>query len=110
MAVICIVTDSCKGRLPMSSVVGLGYLGLEVDKPEEWAAFATRVLGMEARPPAVDGAIPLRYDGQEQRIRLHRGKADDIAYLGFEVPDKSGLRELTRRLEAAGTVVRMGSP
>jgi len=94
----------------MSSVARLGYLGLEVRKPGDWVAFATRVLGMEVRPPAVDGAIPLRYDDQAQRIRLHQGKADDITYLGLEVADKSALAELTRRLEAAGTAVRADRP
>ena len=87
----------------MSSVARLGYLGLEVRKPDDGVAFATRVLGMEVRPPAVDGAIPLRYDDPAQRIRLHQGKADDIIYLGLEVADKSALAELTRRVEAAGT-------
>src|SRR4051795_12701641 len=94
----------------MSSVARLGYLGLEVRKPDDWISFAARVLGMELRPPAVDGAIPLRYNDQAQRIRLHPGNSDDIAYLGLEVSDNSALRELTRRLEAAGTVVRIGSP
>jgi 2,3-dihydroxybiphenyl 1,2-dioxygenase len=104
------VTEGNERGLPMSSVIGLGYLGLDVDKPEDWLAFATRVLGMEARPPAADGAIPLRYDDHEQRIRLHRGKSDDIAYLGLEVAEEAALAEVVRRLEAAGTAVRAGSP
>jgi 2,3-dihydroxybiphenyl 1,2-dioxygenase len=94
----------------MSSIAGLGYLGLEVDKPEDWVAFATRVLGMQARSPEVDGTIPLRYDDRAQRIRLHRGKADDISYLGFEAADQEALAEVARRLEAAGTTVRAGKP
>src|SRR5262249_17558567 len=101
-------SPSGRGKAPVSSVARLGYLGLEVRKPDDWVAFATRVLGMEVRPPAADGAIPLRYDDQAQRIRLHPGNSDDIAYLGLEVSDKSALDDLTRRLEAAGTGVRTG--
>ena len=50
----------------MGGVARLGYLGFEVSKPDDFASFATRVIGLEAGPRAADGALTLRMDDHAQ--------------------------------------------
>jgi hypothetical protein len=88
------------------SVIGLGYLGLEVNKPEDWLLSLLACLEWRrVRQPRM-GQSHFATMTTRKRIRLHRSKADDIAYLGFEVADQAALGEVTRHLEAAGTMVR----
>ena len=94
----------------MAAVARLAYLGLEVSQPDAWLRFATGVLGLEAGPRASDGALPLRLDDYAQRIRLHEGKSDDVAYIGWETADGGELAALVLRLKRAGVEVRSGTP
>ena len=72
----------------MTSVRQLGYLGLEVSDLPKWERFAVDVLGLTPAARGKDGSLALRMDEREQRIVLHPGQADDLAYLGFELaPD-----------------------
>jgi biphenyl-2,3-diol 1,2-dioxygenase len=49
-------------------------------------------------------------DDHEQRIVLHPGKLDDLAYLGFEVASEAELEELGATLVRAGFAVSEGKP
>ena len=66
----------------MTAVARLGYLGFEVSDPGAWETFAVDVLGLSRAEPAPDGATTLRMDEQAQRLILHRGGSDDLAYAG----------------------------
>jgi biphenyl-2,3-diol 1,2-dioxygenase len=48
-------------------------------------------------------------DENDWRIALHPGSADDVAYLGWEVPDEETLLALADLLKASGVAVRDGS-
>jgi 2,3-dihydroxybiphenyl 1,2-dioxygenase len=87
----------------------LGYLGLEVSDLDAWRRFADELLGLEVGAPRPDGALPLRMDGHDHRFLLHRGPADDVAYIGWEVPDAAALEAMKDRLARAGVPVRPGS-
>lgn len=94
----------------MTAVARLGYLGLEVSDLAAWERFAVDVLGLEVAGRRDDGCVALRMDDQAQRILLHPGPSDDLAYLGFELDDEHGLRGLAQQLRAAGFAPRDGSP
>ena len=94
----------------MSSVRQLGYLGLEVSNLPRWETFAVDVLGLQPARRGDDGSLALRLDQNEQRIVLHPGPADDLAYLGFEVANDAELEALGARLVAAGFAVTEGKP
>ena len=87
----------------------LGYLGLEVSDLAAWRRFASEVLGLDIGQARPDGALPLRMDGHSHRFLLHEGPADDLAYLGWEVPDQAALEEIRRRLHDAGIAVSDGT-
>jgi 2,3-dihydroxybiphenyl 1,2-dioxygenase len=94
----------------MTSVRQLGYLGLEVSDLAKWERFAVGLLGLEPAARGKDGSLALRMDERAQRIVLHPGPADDLAYLGFEVANDAELEALGARLVAAGFAVSEGKP
>lgn len=94
----------------MTSVRQLGYLGLEVSDLPRWEKFAVDLLGLEPARRGADGSLALRLDGHEQRIVLHPGPADDLAYLGFELGNDAELEALGAELVRAGASVTEGKP
>ncbi|HET6972283.1 MAG TPA: VOC family protein [Phenylobacterium sp.] len=84
------------------SVIGLGYVGLNVSSVEAWKAWAGDFLGAMAGPASPAGVERLRLDGYAWRIALERGDRDDIAYVGFEVAGPAELAALRSDLVGAG--------
>jgi 2,3-dihydroxybiphenyl 1,2-dioxygenase len=93
----------------VTAVTKLGYVGLEVGDLDAWRRFAEEVIGLAAAPGREDGVLALRMDAQRHRFLLRRGAADDVAYLGWEMPDEAALREASARLVAAGVAVTPGT-
>lgn len=90
----------------MTAIARLGYLGFEVSDLAAWKRFAVDVLGLEVANAADDDStLALRIDDQAQRIVLHRGSSDDLAYAGFEMDDEPSLDRLVDRLSQAGVAV-----
>ncbi|MBI3325164.1 MAG: biphenyl-2,3-diol 1,2-dioxygenase [Nitrospinae bacterium] len=94
----------------MASVTQLGYLGLSVSDVSEWERFATQTLGLQANGRDEDGSLFLRMDEHHHRFTVHPNGNDDVAYMGWEVPDEQALRAMADRLKAAGVAVRQGIP
>lgn len=94
----------------MAAIARLGYLGFEARDLAAWERFATDVLGLGLAERGADGSLALRMDEQAQRIVVHPGKADDLAYVGFEVEDERALRALAERLSSSGFAVDEGKP
>ena len=92
----------------MPAIARLGYLGFEASDLAAWERFAVDVLGLGFAGRDADGSRALRMDEQAQRIVVHPGKADDLAYLGFEVDDDHALRGLVQRISHAGYPVTEG--
>ena len=90
----------------MTAIARLGYLGFEVSNLAAWNQFAVDVLGLEIASAADDGRLALRLDDQAQRIVLHQGSSDDLAYAGFEVDGETSLERLVDQLAQAGVAVR----
>jgi 2,3-dihydroxybiphenyl 1,2-dioxygenase len=93
----------------MSLAAQLGYLGLEVSNLGAWRRFVSEALGLEMGAPRPDGALPLRMDGHAHRFLLIEGPRDDVAFLGWEVPDAGALQAVRQRLGTARVEVREGS-
>jgi biphenyl-2,3-diol 1,2-dioxygenase len=93
----------------MVSVTQLGYLGLSVSNLGDWEKFATEVLGLQVAGKAEDGSLLLRMDEYHHRFIVNGGGADDLAYVGWEVPDQPSLTELAAQIKAAGIDVTAGT-
>src|SRR5262245_1909577 len=86
----------------MAAISRLGYLGFEVSDVAAWERFAVDALGLLVSDRRSDGSIAFRIDDQAQRIVVHPGSRDDLAYAGFEVDDEPTLRRLSEGLNQAG--------
>jgi len=93
----------------MTAISRLGYLGFEISDLTAWTHFAVDVLGLVAAETAQNGAVALRIDDHAQRIILHPGARDDLAYAGFEVENETALRDITETLSQAGVAVAEAS-
>lgn len=85
----------------------LGYVGIRSDKSEDWAAYATRFLGMQQVDASRTG-LAFRMDDRKQRV-LVNADAGSPSFFGWEVADQAALDALAARLEAAGIAVAHGS-
>lgn len=93
----------------MTSVTQLGYLGLSVSDVEAWKKHATEVLGFEITDDSDRHTVYLRMDQNHHRVLLYPGGNDDLAYVGWEVPDAQALQAVAARLDAAGFKVTAGT-
>lgn len=65
------------------AISALGYACIGASNLDNWQQFACNVLGMQARR-SEDGALLLRYDNRDWRLRIEQGSEDDITALGWE--------------------------
>jgi extradiol dioxygenase len=93
----------------MATVSQLGYVGLGVSDLVAWERFATGILGMSISERGADGSLKLRMDDHHCRIAIHPGGADDIAYLGWEVPNRETLGAVAAQIKQGGAEVSRGS-
>lgn len=77
------------------------YVGFTSPAAAQWRSFGTEVLGAQLVDRA-DGAVALRVDDRAERIVVHPGDVDDVAYLGWDCGDGAGLDDAVARVRAAG--------
>jgi biphenyl-2,3-diol 1,2-dioxygenase len=82
-------------------VSALGYIGLEVADLEAWRSYATSFLGLMDASQS-NAELRFRADVRAWRISVSHGKADDLAFAGFEVRDAAFLASVWDSLKAAG--------
>jgi biphenyl-2,3-diol 1,2-dioxygenase len=85
---------------PMSTMMTLGYIGLEVGNPDGFSTFLRSVPGLLPGEPTAQGAETWRLDSKAHRIVVHHGPADDAVYLGFLAADELGFVRTVERLRA----------
>jgi 2,3-dihydroxybiphenyl 1,2-dioxygenase len=93
----------------MAGVSQLGYMGLGVRDIDAWQRFATEIIGFQIGERDKDGTLFLRMDDYHHRLAVHPRGNDDVAYIGWEVPDAPTLRAVADQLQKAGTRVVQGS-
>jgi 2,3-dihydroxybiphenyl 1,2-dioxygenase len=66
-------------------IVGVGYLGFETTKLEEWRDYGTGVLGWQIAPNVGDdGSLHFKIDDRRSRFTFTPGQVDRLAYVGWE--------------------------
>lgn len=94
----------------MVRVTELGYIGLHVSDLQAWRAYATECVGFEWLDEGEGDRVYLRMDSWHHRFVLHAGKQDDLAYLGWRVPDAETLEKMERQLTEARIAYRVATP
>src|SRR5262245_4111152 len=90
------------------SVQALGYLGVRARQLDDWAGYATRLLGLQ-RVDRSRTTMAFRMDDRKQRIVIDADGGDGIGFFGWEVADASALEALAARLEQSGIAVAHGT-
>jgi catechol 2,3-dioxygenase-like lactoylglutathione lyase family enzyme len=88
-------------------VDALGYVGIRSGNLDDWAAYATRFLGMQL-VDKTSRMLSLRMDDRKQRVLVNADTEGGAAFFGWEVEDAAALAALGARLERAGTAVAHG--
>jgi 2,3-dihydroxybiphenyl 1,2-dioxygenase len=89
----------------MHKVNQLGYVGIVTSDPTPWPSYASEVLGQEIAPESDEGNLYLRMDTYHHRLVVQPGEKDDVAFIGWEVPDAATMDGIGAGLEAAGVAV-----
>lgn len=90
-------------------IIGLGYVGVRTVALDEWRAFATGLLGLQAQPLA-SGLLSFRMDDAAHRLALRAADDDGVDHYGWEVRDAGALQSLAARIEREGHDVVAMSP
>jgi 2,3-dihydroxybiphenyl 1,2-dioxygenase len=86
----------------------LGYIGIRSAHLDNWSAYATGLLGMQA-VDGTRGTRAFRMDDRKQRLVVAADADDTIGFVGWEVVDATALDALAARLERSGVKVQWGS-
>jgi len=89
------------------TVQSLGYVGLHTTQLQDWAGFATGLLGLQLADRAGTECV-FRMDDRRQRLIVATDATDSAAFFGWEVADAAALDAFAARVEAAGTKVTAG--
>lgn len=86
----------------------LGYVGVSTRKLDEWAAFATRFLGLQLADKT-RAAQAFRMDDRKQRLVIEEGDGEGPSFYGWETANAAALDAVAADLERAGVQVARGS-
>ena len=90
------------------SVEALGYIGIRSKNLEDWAAYATRFLGMQL-VDKTGSMLSLRMDDRKQRVIVNADADGGAGFFGWEVADGAALNALASRLSSSDIAVARGS-
>lgn len=91
--------------MPISS---LCYLGVRSDRMSDWSDFASGILAMQLADSG-GRQCSFRMDSLCQRLVVSDEPGETLAFVGWEVDDKSDLETFASRLDDAGHRVELGS-
>ena len=95
----------------MSDIFGnvhLGYVVIETDKFADWRRFGRDAIGMHPDETLPD-VMRFRLDDNECRFLLHRGPAEDVTALGWQLDDDSTFDEVVSRVIRHGVPITEGN-
>jgi 2,3-dihydroxybiphenyl 1,2-dioxygenase len=91
-------------------ILGIGYLGFESPAYAEWASFGSEVLGFGIAVDTAedDKSVLLRMDDRRWRISVADGEMDRLAYIGWELTNRTAFQLALQKLESAGVPMIVG--
>ena len=92
----------------MADISSLGYLCVRSNNLAAWEAFAVDILGMSAARDGSSGALALRMDELEQRLRIEPGSEDDLVAAGWQFETAEALEAYVQELSVRGVLTFAG--
>ena len=89
------------------AIRSLGYLGVRSDRISEWTHFAGKILAMQLADRG-GRQLSFRMDDLKQRLVISDEPGETLAFIGWEVAERSDLQHYAARLDAAGYRVEIG--
>ncbi len=89
-------------------VTGLGYVGVRTKALEDWAAYGTRLLGMQLVDKSRK-SLAFRMDDRKQRVIVAEDDGAGIGFYGWEVANAAALDALAAKLEGNRVAFARGS-
>ena len=89
-------------------IKALGYVRVAAPNLDEWASFATRLLGLQCHDKT-QHTLALRMDDRQQRLLVDGSLPEGKHCYGWEVAGAAALASLAARLDKAGVAVRAES-
>jgi 2,3-dihydroxybiphenyl 1,2-dioxygenase len=90
------------------AIDALGYIGVRTKSLDDWAAYATRFLGMQLVDKSAS-SLAFRMDDRKQRVIVNADADGGAGFFGWEAGDATALDALGARLESAGVTVTHGT-
>src|ERR1700722_6366750 len=100
-----IVSGASKREMRMAKIAELCRVGIGTRNMEDWQAYATSVLGLEASSDSTDDRLLLRIDDHHHRLAVHPSDTEDVSSVMWQVQDSRSLQELAEGIEKAGMEV-----
>lgn len=92
----------------MAEISSLGYLCVASHNLAGWEAFAVEILGMSVVREQSSGALVLRMDEFEQRLRIEPGPEDDLVGVGWQFDTANALDAYVEELVGRGILAVPG--
>jgi len=91
-------------------IIGLGYLGFETTKLDEWRVYGPEVMGFQiGRTPESDPeSLYFKTDDRRNRFAFHPGKIDRLNYIGWEARGRLEFIAAVAKCRAAGVELTVG--
>lgn len=91
-------------------IIGIGYLGFETAKIDEWRSYGPEVMGFQiGRSPESDAqSLYFKTDDRRWRFAFHPGEIDRLAYIGWEARGRLEFLAAVEKFRAAGVEVTPG--
>ena len=86
----------------------LGYLGVNAKSLDDWARYATSLVGMQSGE-RTSKTLALRMDDRKQRLCIEENGGEGIACFGWEMANADAMQAIAARLEKAGVSVTPGA-
>ncbi|NNL84035.1 MAG: glyoxalase [Myxococcales bacterium] len=93
-----------------TSITGLGYLGIQSPRAEQWNEYGPKVLGLQLAERDGGGVVRLRVDDRAHRLAIHYGEPEGFAYAGWELPHAEAFAEVVERVERVGIATSAATP
>ena len=92
------------------NIIGIGYLGFESTKMEEWRAYGPEVMGFQitGSPENDPDSIYFKLDDRRHRIAIHPGEIDRIAYIGWEARNRVDFIAACERFKKYNVEITIG--
>jgi 2,3-dihydroxybiphenyl 1,2-dioxygenase len=93
--------ERASGRRSISDIrpLSLGYIGVRANNIDDWAAYGTKLIGMQV-VDRTRGQISLRMDDRKQRVIVDPTGGEGISCYGWEMADAGALDRLGAHFES----------